>query len=193
MCLDNSTHVQYSWWDTENSAQKDCDLPILSIMEIPEELVVLGFLWKFSQGLPPRLCVYVCMLVGFRGQSPRSNNPPHLGWPCGPNFYQGSPPPFVADVVCGGVLAKFFQGFSPVFRGGVRVVLCFSGASGYLSDASALSQIPCPVAKFSQPPSPQIPGWARQRRQRIIQQSRGMVNLGRRGRISKQTMQKHTI
>ena len=52
-----------------------------------------GVAVKIFQGLPPRVCVHLCVLVGFRGQSPRSYNPPHLGCPGGPNFCQGSPLP----------------------------------------------------------------------------------------------------
>ena len=60
-CLDNSTHFRSSLWDADDSSQRDCNLPILSRMLIPDEVGVLGSLQKFGQGYPPRVCVCVCV------------------------------------------------------------------------------------------------------------------------------------
>ena len=119
LCLDKSTHVCSSRQDTENSAQRDYDLPILSIMGITGDLGVPGYLWKFGQGSPPRVCVFVCVLGGFRGQSPRSNNPPHLGFPGGPHFLTGvTSPPWLMMWVVEGCEKNYTRGYPLWFRGG---------------------------------------------------------------------------
>ena len=50
MFLDNSTDIHYSYWDTEDSVQRDWDLPILSLMVIPGEVGAPWSLLKFGQG-----------------------------------------------------------------------------------------------------------------------------------------------
>ena len=44
LSLDNSTHTRSSRRDTDDSAQRDCNLPILSQMAIPGEVGVPGSL-----------------------------------------------------------------------------------------------------------------------------------------------------
>ena len=101
LCLDNSTHIRCSRRDTENIAQRDCDPPILSIIAIPGEVGVprsRGPCENLARGHPLGcvfvcVCVCVCVLGGFRGQLPRSNNPPLLGWPGWPKFSPLITPP----------------------------------------------------------------------------------------------------
>ena len=61
--LDNSTHTYSSRRDADDSAQSDCNLPILSQMAIPGEVGIPRYLQKFGQGTRPRVCVCVCVFV----------------------------------------------------------------------------------------------------------------------------------
>ena len=72
--LDNSTHIRSSLQDVDDSDQRYYNLPILYQMAIHGEVGIPGFLRKFDQGYPPRVCVFMCVCVcvcmcvgGFRG------------------------------------------------------------------------------------------------------------------------------
>ena len=50
--LNNTTHTCCSRQDADDSAQRDCNLPIHSQIEIPREVGFIGSLQKFGEGYP---------------------------------------------------------------------------------------------------------------------------------------------
>ena len=117
------TQVHSSCWDTENSALRDRDQPIFSMFVIPGVLCVPGSLWKFGQGLLPRVCVHVCVSVGLRGHSPRSNKPP---WPRLPGWAKLLPgitlPPLSCWYGLWRGVSEILPGVPPYGSGGVGIV-----------------------------------------------------------------------
>ena len=130
----------------------------------------------------------VCVLGGVPWPVTEFSQPPSPNLPGWDKlFARGHPSPWLLMWVVE-ECERNFSRVSPLwFGGGVGIVLRCSDASDYFFDASDLSRVPWPVAKFSQSPSPQRPWWARRQRC-IIQKIRGRGHICFNVWISKHTI-----